>query len=740
MAKNNTITGMSSKVPFIRGFEENGMIEAVKGKYSVMYELSNVKVTDTGLFQTKMEAMFSSLPLDFEYQFIVHNALIPKEDYLKTVLIPPERMAQTNEYNHTILDNSDIGHNNVKKKVYFVVSCKASIPEQAIEKFQKLDTVLKTAFGEVKLKSLDLLQRLEIIYEAFHPGVGNFAEVLDLDGSGKKLSNLKYLKMTTKDLVAPKLWTIRNIDIDSTHLNEGYEGESYTRTLFLNGIPKEISTNVINDLTSVSSNMLLSMILLPVNSQAGFQEASEAVQQNTLITKKQKRESIQDKKNKTVLTLSQRKISDETAYFNEAAEKVLKLSVASSGIVMEAYITITLYADSMEELDRNTELLKISATKFACSVKTLDLYQYEGFCTTLPLCNPKVNVARFLDTQKLAELCPVSSAEIAKSGGAFVGLNSINDNLVFLSRKVSGNISGAIIGAEKSGKTYQTKREILNAMLTTNDKINLIAVNDEYDDFIRELGGTISHIPTVNPFYMTEGYGLIDDAKKLKKIFLMSMLSNAAEVDAFLNEEIDFNNLSEVLQTLTEKSEQYPEISELMMRLNASLSGTKAAEGRLHLYKASSNEDIIVIMDALWNGMIEAKKSNITSWIFIDNVDAFFQSEAKAKYLSKYLNMASAFRTIVTVIIQDAVGIIADISPCIALEMFVKSLGYIKLLNLGPIERKKLVETLNIPNALIPYISNVEPSKGLILTSASSVPFDDNFLERGNAFTEIFLK
>lgn len=65
-----------------------------------------------------------------------------------------------------------------------------------------------------------------------------------------------------------------------------------------------------------------------------------------------------------------------------------------------------------------------------------------------------------------------------------------------------------------------------------------------------------------------------------------------------------------------------------------------------------------------------------------------------------------------------------------------------KLLNQGPVERKKYAELLDIPNALLPYISNVEPGKGIIITPSGNVAFNDNWTElypEGN-FRKLFSK
>ena len=407
----------------------------------------------------------------------------------------------------------------------------------------------------------------------------------------------------------------------------------------------------------------------------------------------------------------------------------------------EAAILITLFADNLEELDRNTEMLRISAAKFACSVKTLDMLQKEAFCSTLPFCRQSVNVSRFLSAERLAQISPITAAATGKAGGAFYGLNAINDNLICMNRKQGVNLSGVITGAEHSGKTYQMKREIMNAVLTTDDNINLVTLGEEYDEFIRSLNGEIGKLPFCNPFCMTDGYGLTSEDKAAKQLFLTAFGESMEEARALLSEQIDYSDIAAMEAVLG----KYPSLQRAYQNISGDMVGN-AGNKRLTVYHAKTQEDYLAIMEYLWNKSIEDKKNNKTNWIFLDRVDMFLEEKNGEEqdlilpYLLKYLKASSDIRNVVTVLVQDAVGLMAaNVSSAIAVEELVSSCGYVKLLNQGPIERKRFTDVLNIPNALLPYITYVEPGQGLIITPVSNVAFNDNFLEKGNEFTKLFL-
>ena len=740
MRKKETVpvSSAAGKMPFHKVYED-GVIESTRNYFTEMFVVDQVRIQDAEVFKHKMNQLYLGMPKECLFQMVVHNALVEKEDYLRSVLVPQDKMAQAPVYNRTILETVDIGCNNVQKRVYLVVGKTAGSVDKARSYFEEQRSVIEKAFGEIKLRKLSALERLEMLYGVFHPKKNDFVRLLDLRNDGNiQLTNLKYLKLTEKELVAPKTWDTGAKLVNYTILDKEMETQCFSRTLFLNCIPREVSVNVVSDLTSVSSNMLFSIQYNPVDAKLGYDAVSEVVKKNTRIVKKQKRETIQDKKNHTVLTFSERKEVNEEVYQSEAALEATKQVVASDGAFMEISAVITLFADSLEELDRTTDMLRISAAKYACSVKCLDMLQYEAFCSSLPLCKQRVNVSRFLNSERLAQLTPISATMGIRRGGAFLGLNAINDNLIFYDRKQGLNLSGVITGVEYSGKNYQMKREILNTLLTTKDTVNVVAFNDSFDAFVDSLGGSRAYLSELNPFATTEGYGLTVEDVVAKHTFLSAFIRDEKEVEQLLTE-AEYFGVGEHMNGLL-KSGDYPKAESAMKGISLDLVDS-VETGRLRLYKVRNKEELLVTMEYLWNQSVTEKKNNQSNWYFIEPVDCLMMQEATLNYLLWFLKSCSAIKNVATVVVQDAVGLMASsISSSIALEEVVSGCGYVKLLNQGPVERKKFVELLNIPNALIPYITNVEPGQGLIVTPASSMAFDDNFLERGHEFTELFRK
>ncbi len=777
--KSLTITkAIAEKIPYNRCFEEEGVFETSEGTFSKAYVIKDlpsqsVKGFNNELLVKKFSHLLNDLPQTMNIQFLIHNRLIPQEAFLKKVLVSPEgKEAELsewiNKYNHVLADNCSIGHNNVKKNKYFVISTKADTPDEAVTTFRMIDEKIKELFASIygiEVEGMSATARLKVMYSMLNPNKDDFGKKADLRGDGNfNLKDMARLKLTTKDVIAP----------DSFETNEKsymvLNGNTYVRTFFITSMPAVLSSNLISDITNISSNMLFSCIYEPVDSKYGFDAASKTVSENTIVRQSNKRDTIKDRRDKAVVKTEVLINQTEEAYFDRNALESFKQSVAVGEKTMLCSFVIALYADDLDILERDTKLLRMSTAKFACQVKPLDYQQLAGFQSVMPLCEMKVDVRRMFTINKLASSPPLNIQEILQRDGLFCGLNSINDNLVLLNRKNNPNLAGIIAGTEHSGKTYQNKREIFNALISTKDRVFIMSDTDEYDGFVTALGGEIVEANDLNvsPFYMVDHYGLIN-ADKYSKCLMLDALFEiwtrsgiqglgasvddseyermdaiSAEVGNLLQSVEEISDVNALLSEIRQNEKDYPFISSLSDRIESYADSDVAPvseEKRLMLYKIKDLDKKIIFMDFLFNWMISDKQHNITDWLFIDNIDEILSSEQTASFLIDFVTKMNALQDVLTMVIQSSVKLFTDKSTSFRLEDVVNAAGYYKLLNQGAIERKRYSEILNISNSLVNYITSAELGKGIILTSASNYAFDDNFLseeEQQNSLYKLF--
>ena len=135
---------------------------------------------------------------------------------------------------------------------------------------------------------------------------------------------------------------------------------------------------------------------------------------------------------------------------------------------------------------------------------------------------------------------------------------------------------------------------------------------------------------------------------------------------------------------------------------------------------------------------MQRKKENRTVWIYVDGADDLLYSTAACDYLISILERAEILKIPVTLVIQDAVHIVTNQRAAIEFDYLLHKIRYFKLLSLGPVERKKFVERLNISQQLVPYFVERGPGEGILITPSANIAFNDHFESRDNEFYQLF--
>lgn len=779
---------LASKIPFIRCYEEEGIIETTAGNFSKTYiigEIDTEQISKTSQASARqvMQVLMNSFPKNASYQFTTYNRLIDQDDYLKRILIMPNKDEKLNEYieeyDRVIVDNVGIGHNNIKKTTYFTVSVKTTYVDDAVDLFRELDAEIRNRFGQyygVEIKGLSLIARLRLLYSMFNPCNDEFGKIIDLDGTGEvNLENLRFMQLSIKDLVAPKRINHSAALRNHMILNPNTSEPTYVRSFAITNVPRIVSDNVVSDLTNVSSSMIFSSIYEPIDTDLGYETVKEAVVKNTVTKDILKRDSVAERKAHARIQQREQISHTERDYFNNSALKLFQMNVAGSQNTFAVTFVITIFGASVEDINRDSALLKISADKFGFKLKSLDLQQLEGFQTALPLCSPHIDTKRIIDLDRLVTMCPVSVQDVIRRGGVFNGLNAINDNLILLNRRNNKNLCGIIAGVEHSGKTYQSKKEIFNALISTNDDVAVITDSDEYDEFADRLGGQVVTGSDIDIIKAVRGYGFQDrEGNEEKDIMLKSYFLDAffmslgnIHENRNLQEDIerevsslvkhidsagidlsdDADHYKQLKTYIAGNAKKYPTICRLIEKVDSTFIGGESlnSEARLTVYKVKNRTDALIVMDYLRNKTVtdlmgDGSGKSRLNWVFVDPADMLIEDSASADYLSEYMYKSNLMQTVITLVIQDSIKLINSQNSIMAFEDVIRSSGYFKLLNQGPVERHKYIDLLAIPQALVPYISNVEPGKGIIITASSNMAFDDSFLDKDNRYHQLFAK
>ena len=98
-------------------------------------------------------------------------------------------------------------------------------------------------------------------------------------------------------------------------------------------------------------------------------------------------------------------------------------------------LTLVHTADTLEELNNDTESLLAIARKHLCQLGVLKYQQLEALNTVLPIGVRKIKALRTLTTESLAVFMPFKVQEIRHENGIFYGQNTISKNMIMVDRK-----------------------------------------------------------------------------------------------------------------------------------------------------------------------------------------------------------------------------------------------------------------------------------------------------------------
>ena len=426
--------------------------------------------------------------------------------------------------------------------------------------------------------------------------------------------------------------------------------------------------------------------------------------------------------------------------------------------MMLCNITVVHLADSLEELDKDSETLKAVARKYVCELETLyfSKRQLDGLQTALPIGVNKLNITRTLLTESAAVFIPFRAHEIMQKGGIWYGQNAITNNPILCNKALLQNPNSFVLGIPGSGKSFLTKEEIEFLILSTNDDIIIADPEGEYDPIIKAMKGQIIRIGTnskdyINAMDMSKGYGDSGNAIADKSQFIMSLFeqldTNHGGISPIDRSIIDrcvslvyqdaMNNnyiptLKHLYNKLLEQSE--PEAKSLAIKLELFTNGS------LNIFAHETNVDIksrilsfnifnlgkqlktmglLVITDAIINRVNENWRKGKRTHVFIDEIHVIFENEESATFF------ASAWRQFRK---RDAypTGITQNVKYLLSSQQGTSMLSnseFIVMLNQSANDREDLARLLNISEEQMGYITNAPTGSGLIKYGGSIVPF-----------------
>ncbi|MEK7555554.1 MAG: ATP-binding protein [Patescibacteria group bacterium] len=285
-----------------------------------------------------------------------------------------------------------------------------------------------------------------------------------------------------KNVIAPAA-----MEVNPSHLKLG---DKFAKTIFIFTYPRYLATSWFNSIINLPNLLDISIFIHPVDTSLALRNLRKKTAQiEAQLMERQEKGLVRD----PLL---------ETAFQDiEALRDTLQQSQER---LFNAGIYITIYGETIEELNKLEESINSLFESHLVYVKPAIFQQLEGVQSTLPLGQDKLLVHTPLNSGPVSSFFPFVSTDLTSDEGILYGINRHNNTLVIFDRFSLENANQVVFAKAGAGKSYATKIEIIRSLMMGIDVL-IIDPENEYQKLAESVGGSFFKISLtsenqINPF------------------------------------------------------------------------------------------------------------------------------------------------------------------------------------------------------------------------------------------------
>ncbi len=762
-------------IPYIQFFN-NGIVEVDPDKFSRSYHFEDINFKDNEPYEQdetkdKWGVIMNLFSPQMDISVSIFNRSVDKKTVYNDLLIKPEH----DNYNglregaNEILRNAVAGSNNLITEKYLTVSFKAKKLDDMVRTFNRLDKDLKKEFVKldphINLRPMKLEERLSVLYDLYNPYNGTSFERRYTENSAFSLENMKKAGLKTKDIIG-----CPNLRFDKDHIELG-DGK-YARTFYIVNFPPELTSDFVCDMASQDCSSLTTIHIKPLSpKKIGADVRNKSTDINKDVVDAQKT-AAHDGYGSDLISVDLQDAKDDTQEF------IRNMSSSNQKPFLLTF-QITLFANTMEELENCTDALQETAAKYSCDARIYRGQMEIAFDSCLPFANNKTTIDRLLLTDSVSIFLPFSVRDIAQKGGIYFGTNQVSHNIIKVNQNMlSTNMNKAFLGISGSGKSMQAKSYVNMQMLCTQNDISIIDPNNEWltlaalyhDDaeVIHLKAGSTTHINPLdldisdtdeNPVaqkcefmhgFMSIVYGdnyvlsptqksiLNRCIAKLYEPYLRTLEERHLTIDrSACPTLVDLYDL--LHQEAIEKNE--PEANEMATALEMHCSGPNAIfayrtninpSKRLLIYNIKELQSLkalaayVCIFDTqlrMFKNAAYSRRAKTEKYtdLYIDEFQVLMEEASALNNIAMLCTQVRKFGGSIGVITQN----ISNFFESTAALKILNNVAILALMNQGDYEREKLAEIFNLSDGEKKYITNAPAGTGIVKIDDAFYPFEN---------------
>ena len=281
-------------------------------------------------------------------------------------------------------------------------------------------------------------------------------------------------KKSIKELIAPSGIDVSNID----HMEIISNTKRYARSFFVSSLPRMCTFPELFRDMYMFGDINTSIYINPVKEEKSQNDLNRVI--NEIETE---RIVAVDKGNiNRESTLTQKRME---------AEQLRDEIAAGFNKLFEASIISTIFAYSMEDLERNTKLLSSEMSKTLVGIKNAWGMQEEAFKSNLPFMNDQVRKTHTFDRNSMGTVFPFTTSEIGHPTGVPLGFNKQTGTPILFDNFHSSltNYNMVIFAKSGAGKSVTMKTLISRSSILMGIESLALDAEGEYTIVAESLGG-----------------------------------------------------------------------------------------------------------------------------------------------------------------------------------------------------------------------------------------------------------
>ena len=281
-------------------------------------------------------------------------------------------------------------------------------------------------------------------------------------------------KKTIKELIAPSGIDASNID----HLEIISNVTRYARSFFVSTLPRMCTFPELFRDMYLFGDINTSIYINPVQESKSQNELNRVI--NQLETER-------------IVAADRGNINRESDLGQKRleAEELRDEIAAGYNKLYEASVVATLFAYSLEDLDRYTKLLSTEMSKSLVEVKSAWGMQEEAFKSNLPLMDDKIKKTHTFDRRSMGTVFPFTTSEVGHQSGVPLGINKQTGVPILFDNFHSSltNYNMVIFAKSGAGKSVTMKTLISRSAVLMGVQSLALDAEGEYSIVAESLGG-----------------------------------------------------------------------------------------------------------------------------------------------------------------------------------------------------------------------------------------------------------